>query len=228
MADNRIAYGFRLVGLTGGPGHPKPIRKIVATDASFDVSGGLQNAALTMGDVVTLASTGGVTLCGGAENGQTPVLPYGVIVGVEPYFDASIGQAGAMRPSSELPSDIAWGTVLSRQSRLLIQPFLPGLVFEVDVDDATTATTEAAYQAFIGENVSMINTGAASAVPRRVAPKIDISSHATTATLLFRIVGISPTMDNVDFSGANVKLLVTANNAQDGAYTAIATGNLGV
>lgn len=226
MADNRPAYGFRLVGLTGGPGHPKPIRKIVASAASFDVTNGLQNAALTMGDVVTLASTGGVTLCAGAET--TPANPYGVIVGVEPYFDASIGQAGAMRPSSELPSDIAWGTVLSRQSKLIIQPFLPGLVFEVDVDDATTATTEAAYQAFIGENVSMINTGIADAVPRRVAPKIDISSHNTTATLCFTIVGISPTLDNVDFSGANVKLLVTANIAQDGAYGLIGTGRLGV
>lgn len=228
MADNVSRYGFRLVGLTGGPGHPKPIRKIVATDASFDVSGGLQNAALTMGDVVTLASTGGVTLCGGTENSQTPANPYGVIVGVEPYYDATIGASGAMRPSSELPSDIAWGTSLSRQSKLLIQPFLPGLVFEVDVDDAVTATTEAAYQAFIGENVSMINTGVANAVPRRVAPKIDISTHATTATLCFTIVGISPTMDNVDFSGANVKLLITANIAQDGAYGLIGTGRLGV
>lgn len=228
MADNVSRYGFRPVGLTGGPGHPKPIMKIVATSASFDVSGGIQNAALRAGDVVTLASTGGVTLCGGTENSQTPVNPYGVVVGVLPYYDSTIGQSGAMRPSSSLPSDIAWGTNLARQSKLLIQPFLPGLVFEVDCYDNTTATTEAAYQAFIGENASMINSGAASTTPPWARPKLDIATHATTATLCFTIVGISPTMDNVDFSGANVKLLVTANIAQDGAYGLIGTGRLGV
>lgn len=228
MADNVSRYGFRFQGLTGGPGHLKPIRKIVATAESFDVSGGLQNAALRQGDVVKLLSTGGVTLCGGTENGATPDNPYGVVVGVEPYYDSTIGASGAMRPSKSLPSDIAWGTNLARQSALIIQPFLPGLVFEVDADDNTTATTEAAYQAFIGENVSMINTAAAGASPNFVAPKIDISTHATTATLCFTIVGISPTKDNVDFSGANVKLLVEANIAQTGAYGLIGTGRLGV
>ncbi len=228
MADNVSRYGFRFYGLNGLPGHPKPIMKIVATGASFDVSGGLQNAALRQGDVVTLASTGGVTLCGGTENSQTPVNPYGVVMGVLPYYDSTIGASGAMRPSKSLPSDIAWGTNLARQSKLIIQPFYPGVVFEVDVDDAVTATTEAAYQAFIGENVSMINTAAASVTPPFVAPKIDISTHDTTATLCFTIVGISPTLDNVDFSGANVKLLVEANIAQTGAYGLIGTGRLGV
>lgn len=226
MADNVSKYGFRYQGLTGGPGHLKPIVKIVATSESFDVSGGLQNAALRAGDVVTLASTGGVTLCNGAET--TPSNPYGVVVGVMPYYDSTIGTQGAMRPSKSLPSDISWGTNLARQSKLIIQPFLPGLVFEVDCDDNTSATTEAAYQALIGENVSMINTAAASVVPPWVAPKIDISSHNTTATLCFTIVGISPTLDNVDFSGANVKILVEANIAQTGAYGLIGTGRLGV
>ena len=228
MTDNVSRYGFRYQGLTAGPGMSKPIMKVVATSESFDVSGGLQNAALRAGDVVTLLSTGGVTLCGGTENSQTPVNPYGVVVGVMPYYDSTIGASGAMRPSKSLPSDIAWGTNLARQSKLIIQPFLPGHVFEVDADDNTTATTEAAYQALIGENVSMINTAAASASPPYAAPKIDISTHATTATLCFTIVGISPTLDNVDFSGANVKLLVEANIAQTGAYGLIGTGRLGV
>jgi len=226
MADNVSRYGFRYQGLTAGPGHGKPIVKVVATAESFDVTGGLQNAALRAGDVVTLLSTGGVTLCAGNET--TPANPYGVVVGVLPYYDSTIGASGAMRPSKSLPSDIAWGTNLARQSKLVIQPFLPGHVFEVDADDNSTATTEAAYQALIGENVSMINTAAANASPPFAAPKIDISTHATTATLCFTIVGISPTLDNVDFSGANVKLLVEANIAQTGAYGLIGTGRLGV
>lgn len=224
MTDNVSKYGFRLV--QNASAHVNPIMKIVATAESFDVSGGLQNAALGAGDVVKLLSTGGVTLAAGNET--TPDNPYGVIVGVLPYYDSSIGLAGAMRPSNVLPSDIAWGTNLSRQSKLIVVPFMPGQLWEVDVDDSSTATTEAAYQAFIGENVSMINTAAANTVPPRVAPKIDISTHATTATLCFTIAGISPTMENVDFSGANVKLLITPNIAQDGAYGLIGTGRLGV
>src|SRR5512138_2661099 len=101
MTDNVSRYGFGRYGLTGDPGHAQPIRKIVATLESFDVSGGLQNAALRQGDVVTLLSTGGVTLCPGNET--TPGNPYGVVVGVEPYFDSTIGQSGAMRPSKSLP-----------------------------------------------------------------------------------------------------------------------------
>lgn len=226
MADNVARYGFRYQGITAGVGHPKPIEVIVATGASFDVTGGTQNCALTAGDVVTKLSTGGVTLCAGNET--TPVAPYGVVIGVKPYYDSTIGQTGAMRPSSSLPSDIAWGTNLDRQSKLIVMPFLPGQLWEVDVDDATTATTLAAYQAFIGENVSMINTGAANDVPPRAKPKLDISTHNTTATLFFRIVGISQTLDNVDFSGANVKLLVEANVAQTPVYQDAGTGSTGI
>lgn len=209
MADNRIAYGFRPYGLNLGNGTLKPKKEIVATLESFDVTGGLQNAALRAGDVVTRLATGGVTLCAGNET--TPVIPYGVVVGVNPYFDSTIGQTGAMRPSRSLPSDIAWGTNLARQSSLVVVPFQPSQIWEVDADDIVTATTLAAYQAFIGENVSMINTAPASTVPPFAAPKIDISTHATTASLFFRIEGVSDTLDNVDFSGANVKLLVSCN-----------------
>jgi hypothetical protein len=228
MADNVSRYGFRFFGLNGGNGHVKPNMEIVATAASFDVSGGIQNAALRAGDVVTRASTGGVTLCGGGENSQTPVNPFGVIVGVLPYYDSTIGLSGAMRFTGSLPSDISWGTNLARQSKLLVMPFMPGQIWEVDADENTTATTEAAYQAFIGENVTMINTGAASTTPPWARPKLFMSTHATTATLCFRIRGISPTLDNVDFSGANVKLLVEANISQNPAYSLIGTGALGV
>lgn len=224
MTDNVSQYGFRLV--QNASAHVNPMMKIVATAESFDVTGGLQNAALGAGDVVTLLSTGGITLCPGNET--TPGNPFGVIQSVLPQFDASIGLAGAMKFASTLPSDLAWGTSLPRQSKVIVVPFLPGQIWEVDADDIVTATTEAAYQALIGENVSFINTAAASTVPPRVAPKIDISTHATTATLCFTIVGISPTMLNVDFSGANVKLLITPNIAQDGAYGLIGTGRLGV
>lgn len=230
MADNVVRYGFRPASPNAwGTGLFIPKVEIVATATSFDVSGGLQNAALRQGDVVTKVSTGGVTLCGGAENGQTPVFPYGVVAAALPYYDSTIGVSGAMRPSFSLPSDIAWGTNLARQSKLMVIPFLPGQIWEVDSDDAVTATTEAAYQAFIGENVSIINTAAASVTPPYAAPKVDISSHATTASLFFNIAGISPTLDNVDFAGANVKLLIRFNfQAAATPSAATPTGATGV
>lgn len=224
MADNLSRYGFRYMGMTGGIGHAKPIKRFAASAANWDVTGGAQNIGLGAGDVVTLVNDGSITLCAGNET--TPVAPWGVIMSCNPYYDSTIGQAGAMRYSSVVPSDVTYGTNLSRQTSFMVMPFLPGQLWEVDVDDATTATTEAAYQAFISENVSFINAGVSGQT--RAYPKLDISSHATTATLFFRIQGIAPTLDNVDFSGANVKLLVEANVALNPVYQAAATGSTGV
>lgn len=207
MADNIVKYGFRYFG--GADNLPKPLEKIVASAAEFDVTNGIQNAVLQAGDVVALVNDGSVTMCAGGET--TPGLPYGVVVGGIKYYDSSIGQAGQMRIANNLPSAITWGTNRERASRVLVVPFLPGQLWEVDVDDATTATTFAAYEAFEGENVTFINSGAASSTPAWIRPKIDISTHATTASLFFRIEKVSPTRDNVDFSGANVKLLVSIN-----------------
>lgn len=209
MADNRASYGFRLYGLTTGGGLPKPKKEFVASAAAFNVSGGLQNAALRAGDVVKRVNDGSVTLCNGNET--TPDTPFGVVQAVLPYYDSTIGQAGAMRPSKSLPSSVTYGTNLGRQSMLLVVPFDFNQIWEVDVNDNTTATTLAAYQALVGENVSFINSAAASVVPAWVAPKIAISTHATTASLWFVIAGVSDTMDNVDFTGNNVKLHIKLN-----------------
>lgn len=207
MADNIAKYGFRYFG--GADNLLKPLEKIVASAAEFDVTGGIQNAVLQAGDVVALVSDGSVTMCAGNET--TPGLPYGVVAGIVEYYDSSIGQAGAMRKANNLPSAITWGTNRERASKILVVPFLPGQMWEVDVDDIVTATTLATYEALEGENVSFINSGAAASTPAWIKPKIDISTHATTASLFFRLEKVSPTKDNVDFSGANVKMLVSIN-----------------
>ena len=72
-----------------------------------------------------------------------------------------------------------------------------------------TATTQAGYEAFIGENCRFVNTGAVGEL--RAKPKLDIATHATTNTFPFKIVGVAPSPPNVDFSGANVELLVISN-----------------
>lgn len=225
MVDNIAKYGFRWFGGTGGAALLKPEPRIIASGTQFDVTGGIQDAVLQAGDVVKLVSDGTVALCAGAET--TPDTPWGVVVGGLEYYDSSIGQAGAMRKASSIPNGTTW-TGRERATKCLVVPFMPGQLWEVDVDDIVTATTLAAYEAFIGENVSMINAGAASSTPAWIKPKLDISSHATTATLMFRIRQVSPTKDNVDFAGANVKLLVEANIANAPVYQAAATGSPGV
>jgi hypothetical protein len=208
--DNIAKYGFRW--WSGNPfPQPAPVVCIVATSASFDVSGGVSNVALRKGDPVTDVSTGGVTLCAGFEASGTGVRVFGIVDAVLPYWDA----AQNMRvPGNALPSDIAW-VGLENQSKLLVIPAEAG-IWEVDVDDAVTATTEAAYQAFIGENCDHTLAGALTTFAN---PRLDIAQHVTT-TAQWRIVGVSPSADNRDFSGANVKLLVRVNEGASPTFTA--------
>jgi len=204
MADNPALYGFRYHHTINGGPRPTPIWHHVVTGQSFDVNGGQANAELTKGDVVRLNASGGVEQCDGDED--TAESPYGVVVGVGPYWDGEV-----MRPTKALPSDVNWGTILARRSMVAVVP-VEGVVWEVDVDDATTATTRAAYDLLIMLNVEMVNSGAASQTPARLAPKINISTAATTNTFFWKIIGVSETAKNQDFSGANVKILVQSNN----------------
>lgn len=221
--DNPVRYGFRWCkGMSTGP-TPKPHKYFVASAASFDVNGGAQNIRLRAGDLIRRASSGGVSLCDGAEGAGGELPPCAVVVGLRPYFDGN-----SMVFSDTLPSDTTYGTNLERQTEVLALPLMPGMVFEVDCDDAVTATTRAAYQAFEGENCSFRNTGAVGELYAN--PKLDISTHATTGTLVWRIVQVPNDFENFDYSGANVKLYVTPNYVQQpwAAATGPVFGSTGV
>lgn len=220
MVDNRPGYGFRWSREWNGSDVPKPITCLVATECSFDVSGGAANVGLGKGDPVAQVNTGTVTLCDGSENSSP--TPYGIVVGVAPYWNSTKSR---MEFGEVLPSDTAWGTVQARRSEVYVIPASAGF-WEIDCDDATTATTEAAYQLLVGENCPHILTGASGQT--RAYPKLDISAHATTDSLAWRIVGISKTRDNKDFSGANVKLIVQANFATLPEFNVTASGGTGV
>ncbi len=210
MADNVRKYGFRWWRGNPHP-QPSPIVCIVATSASFDVSGGASNVALRKGDPVTDLNSGGVTLCAGFEASGTGVRVFGIVDAVLPYWDAA---QNLKVPGSALPSDIAW-TGLENQSKLLVIPAEAG-IWEIDCNDASTATTEAAYQAFINENCDHTLAGASGTF---VNPMLDISEHVAT-TAQWRIVGVSDSADNRDFSGNYVKLLVRVNEGASPTFTA--------
>lgn len=205
MADNAVKYGFRFARSRYGSGGQDIQEAWVATAASFDVNGGASNVVLGEGDPLVQLSDGSVTLAVGSETTDSTTI-LGICVGIKQYYDTVRGVMTAMGPG--VPSDLAWGTNLARQTRIYYTP-IESAVWAIQVDDAVTATTEAAYQAFIGENCRMVLTGASG--ENRAKPKLDIATHATTNTFPFKIVGLGQTATNQDYSGANVELLVISN-----------------
>jgi hypothetical protein len=212
--DNIAQYGFRPYrsGLSSA-GLPAPIPMVIATAASFDVTSGAANVNLGVGDPVYKLNSGTGTLCPGAET--TVQAPFGIVVGVAPSWDAA---RGVMQPREFIPSDTAWGTIEDHKSVAYVIP-IRACLWEIDCDDAVTATTLAAYRLLLGLNCDFMLKGASGET--RAKPQLDISSAATTNTLILRIYAISETVHNRDFSGANVKLVVGANIAQDDSTTGV-------
>lgn len=212
MGNNAHIYGLRIAFARGGGKIPTPITRVVADAYQGTIDGGGTNVGLSIGDPVKLVSDGSVALA------NTTNSTYGVIVSVLPYWNATLGR---MEFSDYIPGATTSSGVFERRTRVQVVP-ISDAIWELDVDEATTATTEAAYEAFIGENVTMVCPGDTTIAGRYKAdPRIDISTHATTNTLIWRIVGVSPQQQ--DFAGTNVKLLIACNIPQDN-FAASATG----
>ena len=157
---------------------------------------------LNVGDPVKKVNDG--TLAGVAATDAF----FGVVASIGPYYNGT-----AMVRGKSLPGGTTYGSNLERQSMVGIYLAADNL-FEVVCDDAVTATTQAAYTAFIGENTEVsINQVSGSTL---ATPKLDISLHNTTA-LAWRIVGLSK-RNNIDYSGANVPLIVTGNLIQQAPF----------
>lgn len=217
MADNRHKYGFRFHSTQGGSGRPACIEALVASGYAGDHGG---SVGISIGDPVDYLATGFVELTNDTATRDTL---FGVVMAVA---NARIDSNGKARPASYLPSGTTY-TLEETTSRLIVAPF-SNHIWELDVDDNTTATTLAAYRAFVGENVDMVfSRDTSNSDKPRCNPLLDISTHATTAALMFRIVGVSKSRENADFSGANVKLLVQLNQGFDPTLNG-ATGMAGI
>lgn len=203
MSDNPHFYGFRPV--KGHESYPYQIQRMrVASGYSPTVSG--NNVNVNVGDPVKKVSDGTVALCAAGD------AVYGVVTAIRQYYDTNLGR---MNFRKYLPFNTVYGTNLERTSFVEIV-LAQGAIFEVDADDNVTATTQATYTTYIGENADQNNVG--DTTNQTVNPQLDISTHATTNTLVWRIVDIAPTMDQMDYSGKFVKLYVTANVVQDAPY----------
>jgi len=217
--DNVKRYGFRWARGYNRNSHPDVFEYPATSGALFQVAGVPTNLNLNVGDPVRLDVNGGVVLAGGNENAATSQAPFGVVMGFGPYFNGN-----RMVRSPVLPSNVTYGTSLERQSKVLVTPFSEG-IWEIDCDDAVTATTLLAYQALVGENCDHQLAAAVASAPGFSAnPVLDISTHnPATATLSMRIFGVSQSFDNQDYAGAWVKLLVTVNKGAEAFYTNVGT-----
>lgn len=212
MADNQIFYGFRPFKSRYGSAIPQPERGFCVSGQAFNVNGGIQNANLQTGDVIRKLASGGLALCDGAEGAGGAQDPLGVVAAIEPYYNAGNAR---MQPSSFLPSGVVYGTNLERQSRVHYWR-IDQIIWEVDCNG--TLADLAAYQLTEGANVGFRLYGAAgAAVETGAKPRLDITTVNTTNTLTWRIMSVSPTQNNRDFSGQYVKLLVIPNVFQDPA-----------
>lgn len=205
--DNLLKYGFR-PRLPRMGDLPKPERRRVVSGYSSAVAG---TPDVNVGDPVSLVSDGTVahTAAGGGAGA------YGIVVGFTPYWNGS-----TLFQDNHLPAGTGtYGSNLSRQHFLLVIP-VTWCYWECDADDVVTATTEAAYKAFIGENMDIAYSAASYKGGTGAFPRGDISTHNTTNTLQLRIEDISEAVENVDFSGANVKLVVSFNVVQQSPISA--------
>lgn len=202
MPDNPIEYGFRWQRGAFGRADLQPREEFVAS--GYQAAPGAVNVDLNRGDPVKRVSDGSIALAVAGD----PI--YGVIVGGFQYYDANLG---VVVPGRKLPGATAW-TGFGNRSRCLVVPFA-GQIFEIDCDDAVTATTEAAFGAFYQENADI--TINADATTKQARPRLDISTHNTTNTLVCRIHRLSTRIDQY-FDGNYVKMLIEGNVTQNAPF----------
>lgn len=203
--DNAARYGLRWSTAANAHPVPNPLRRYVADAYQAKADDTTSSVDLNIGDPVKRVTDGTIAL---ANLGDAV---YGVIVGIEPYWNGS-----AMQPTNRLPGGTTGGGLFERRSAVLVVPAQAGY-WECDCDEAGVATTEAGFTAFIGENVDVACVAdITNASQPKANPRIDISTH-DPASRQWRIEYVSGTRDNQDFAGLNVKLILRINESQETA-----------
>jgi hypothetical protein len=210
MADNVRKRGFHWYKSLGGSACPlietHPVasawRPTLTVTTPFYMN-------LRPGDPVVRLSTGYMDIAGGSESDTKATAIYGICAGFVTQWDGS-----RMVFRDYYPNEgVTYGTNFARQTYIKVYP-VRGALFEVDVADKTTATTYAAYLAFIGENADhVLDYNNAN---NDCDTMLDISSHNTTSTLQWRLMKVEQNNpENQDFSGSYVKLVVQCNIPQE-------------
>lgn len=211
MADNRRKYGIRFYASMNGSGRPPAIEGFIASAYAPLINTNV-SVGLSIGDPVQRLTDGSFALAG--DTTTTGAVPFGVIVG---FPNVKIDLNSKSRPASYYPSGVTYSTK-ANETKVSVLPFGRDL-WEIDHLNGAL-TTEAAYRAIIEHNADLVYTLDASNPDKpRANPQLDLTSTGS-ATAHFRIFGLSKTAENVDFSGANVKLLVQLNEGREPMFTA--------
>jgi len=209
---NQEIHGFRWKAYTNSvDSSPRIVRAPVATGYQAQVAA-TYNVALSPGDPLQRLSDGSVILCPGTEG--TPGIIFGVLHDVKPYWDGTRMQFG-----SYLPGGTAWGTNEARRSWVGLIPAF-GALFEIDVTVPGANDTVGEFIGLIENNADHILTAVVAGVQSK--PKINFTSVGTDAEQ-WRVKDISRSAHMRDYAGANVKVLVTANEGQGEKYSTTGT-----
>ena len=208
MADNTPVYGFRYATSRSDP-NPKTIVMVVANLQAFTPDAATA-AHCQPGDPIKILPGGTIDL---AEPGEAV---FGIMVAVGhdgKVFNTSFSTNGVLHPSRHIPSGVNYGTSLERQTLALVVP-AAGVIWEIDSDQ--TLANQGAWQALVGQNADHSFT-APGASDLNATPRLGVGI-AAPGSGQWRIEGLSSNGSNQDFSGANVKLLVSVNETQQAPY----------
>lgn len=206
---NLYRPGFRWVGsmYAGANAAPPIIWGAVADDYDGDLGGA--NMDLCIGMPVRYANTGTFT---SADAGATI---FGIICAIGAFYDPNLGQ---MRYGNTLPNQTSYDTLYERESRIGVIP-VQGQLFRVQCDDATSATTYAAYRTLVGNNGDHVYVSGSAPAGKVLLDISDVVATATS-TAQWRVEAV-PDRDSQDFASTYVDLIVSCNEMQRNSTTGI-------
>lgn len=213
MANNTHQYGFRWKGSLDGSCYPKPLELRVATAYQATVSA--TNVDLSIGDPVQFnvgaPGTGFIELAGAAGS---PSILYGVIVG---FSNVKVGLPLKGRPFARLPGGTTY-TTEENASKVLVIPFGRN-IWEVDIlNNTASCDTFTEYLAMTNRCMDLVySLDSSNSDFNRAGPYLNFTG-ITDDTADFRVLGVSKTRLNQDFSGNNVKMLVCVNESGEAPF----------
>lgn len=164
------------------------------------VASGYNTADLYVGDPVAAVNDGSVArAAAGGGNGI-----YGVITAILQFRNSD---GVLVRNGKYVPSGTTW-TADAERTQVMVLPAANAL-FEVDADDGSSITTIAGARSVVGENCDHIFTTADQGLALSGA-LLDISTHAVTATLQWRVFAALDQPGN-DFTQIKGRYVVYAN-----------------
>lgn len=210
MADNVVRYGIRWSTAMNGHPCPQGVPMDVASGQVFTFDAATAGR-LQPGDPVARIAGGNIDH---ADAGTGNPI-WGIVIGIGhdgKVFNSSIGTNGVLHPTGVVASGIVPPSIDERTIVLVVPA--GGVYWEIDASPALTSgkSDYSDWRAVFGLNADHLYT-APGAADLDATPELGVEIAATT-TGQWRIDRLSPSQENQDLSGENVKLIVMLNEGQ--------------